>query len=48
MEAEGIRRAEAHGEAAELIIYVLDASKPLEREDQRRIESCRRIVRLWS
>ena len=36
MEAEGIRRAEAHGEAAELIIYVLDASNRL-REDQRRI-----------
>ena len=37
VEAEGIRRAEAHGEAAELIIYVLDASKPLEIEDQRRL-----------
>ena len=47
MEAEGIRRAEAHREVAELIIYVLDASKPLEK-DQRRIESCRRIARLWS
>ncbi len=38
VEAEGIRRAEAHGEAAELIIYVLDASKRLASEDQRRLE----------
>jgi tRNA modification GTPase len=38
VEAEGIRRAEAHGEAAELIIYVLDASEPLSTEDQRRLD----------
>jgi tRNA modification GTPase len=38
VEAEGIRRAEAHGEAAELIIYVLDASELLSTEDQRRLD----------
>jgi tRNA modification GTPase len=38
VEAEGIRRAEAHGESAELIIYVLDASKALSKEDQARLD----------
>jgi tRNA modification GTPase len=37
VEAEGIRRAEAHGEAAELIVYVLDASEPLSGEDRERL-----------
>lgn len=37
VEAEGIRRAEAHGEAAELIVYVLDASEPLSEEDRERL-----------
>ena len=37
VEAEGIRRAEAHGEAAELIVYVLDASEPLSEEDRNRL-----------
>ena len=38
IEAEGIRRAEAHGQEAHLSLYLLDASKPLHEEDRERIE----------
>jgi tRNA modification GTPase len=38
IEAEGIRRAEAHGREANLSIYLLDASEPLHDEDRRRLE----------
>jgi len=38
IEAEGIRRAEAHSEEANLSIYLLDASEPLHEEDRIRLE----------
>ncbi|HEY5622035.1 MAG TPA: tRNA uridine-5-carboxymethylaminomethyl(34) synthesis GTPase MnmE [Pontiella sp.] len=38
IEAEGIRRAEAHGEEAHLAIYLIDASRPLHEEDRLRLE----------
>ena len=38
IEAEGIRRAEAHSEEAHLSIYLLDASEPLNEEDRVRLE----------
>ncbi|MEN7972498.1 MAG: tRNA uridine-5-carboxymethylaminomethyl(34) synthesis GTPase MnmE, partial [Verrucomicrobiota bacterium] len=38
IEAEGIRRAEAHGAEAHLAIYLIDASQPLHDEDRTRIE----------
>ncbi len=38
IEAEGIRRAEAHGEEAHLAIYLIDASQPLDQEDRVRLE----------
>jgi len=37
IEAEGIRRAEAHGQEAHLAIYLIDASMPLHEEDQIRL-----------
>ncbi len=37
IEAEGIRRAEAHGEEAHLSIYLIDASRPLDDEDRVRL-----------
>ena len=37
IEAEGIRRAEAHGEEAHLAVYLVDASKPLHEEDRVRL-----------
>lgn len=38
IEAEGIRRAEAHGAEAHLAIYLIDASQPLHEEDRLRLE----------
>ncbi len=38
IEAEGVRRAEAHGEEANLSIYLVDASEPLHDEDRARLE----------
>ena len=38
IEAEGIRRAEAHKETAQLTLYLLDASQPLHEEDQKRLQ----------
>ncbi len=38
IEAEGIRRAEAHGLEAHLAIYLVDASQPLHEEDRIRLE----------
>jgi len=38
IEAEGIRRAEAHGSEAHLAVYLIDASKPLHEEDRMRLE----------
>ncbi len=38
IEAEGIRRAEAHSQEAHLAIYLVDASEPLHPEDQARLE----------
>jgi len=38
IEAEGIRRAEAHGEEAHLAVYLVDASQPLHEEDRGRLE----------
>lgn len=38
IEAEGIRRAEAHGQEAHLAIYLVDASQPLHDEDRMRLE----------
>jgi tRNA modification GTPase len=38
IEAEGIRRAEAHGLEANLSIYLIDASQPLHEEDRVRLE----------
>ena len=37
IEAEGIRRAEAHGQEAHLSIYLVDASQPLHEEDRVRL-----------
>lgn len=37
IEAEGIRRAEAHGEEAHLAIYLIDASEPVHAEDRNRL-----------
>jgi tRNA modification GTPase len=47
IEAEGIRRAEAHSEEAHLSVYLIDASQPLHDEDRLRIEKLppeRRVV----
>ena len=38
IEAEGIRRAEAHSQEAHLSIYLIDASLPLHEEDRARLE----------
>lgn len=38
IEAEGIRRAEAHSEEAHLSIYLIDASQPVDEEDRMRLE----------
>ncbi|WP_372796112.1 tRNA uridine-5-carboxymethylaminomethyl(34) synthesis GTPase MnmE [Pontiella sp.] len=38
IEAEGIRRAEAHSEEAHLSVYLIDASQPLHDEDKARLE----------
>ena len=38
IEAEGVRRAEAHGQEAHLAIYLVDASQPLHEEDRARLE----------
>lgn len=38
IEAEGIRRAEAHGKEAHLAIYLVDASQPLAIEDRVRLD----------
>jgi tRNA modification GTPase len=38
IEAEGIRRAEAHGEEAHLAVYIMDASQPVHEEDRVRLE----------
>jgi len=38
MEAEGVRRAEAHGKEAHLAVYLIDASQPLHEEDRVRLE----------
>jgi tRNA modification GTPase len=38
IEAEGIRRAEIHGEEAHLSIYLVDASQPLHEEDRERLD----------
>ena len=38
IEAEGVRRAEAHGEEAHLAVYLIDASQPLHEEDRVRLE----------
>ncbi len=38
IEAEGIRRAEAHGDEAHLAVYLVDASQPLHEEDRVRLE----------
>ncbi|HEY5653409.1 MAG TPA: tRNA uridine-5-carboxymethylaminomethyl(34) synthesis GTPase MnmE [Pontiella sp.] len=38
IEAEGIRRAEAHSKEAHLAIYLIDASEPLHEEDSERVE----------
>jgi tRNA modification GTPase len=38
IEAEGIRRAEAHGQEAHLAVYLIDASQPLHQEDRARLE----------
>lgn len=37
IEAEGIRRAEAHGQEAQVAIYLIDASQPLHPEDEARL-----------
>ena len=37
IEAEGIRRAEAHEAAAQLSLYLVDASQPLHEEDRQRL-----------
>jgi tRNA modification GTPase len=38
IEAEGIRRAEAHGQEAHLSVYLVDASQPLHQEDRARLD----------
>ena len=38
IEAEGIRRAEAHSAEAHLSVYLIDASQPLHEEDRLRLE----------
>jgi tRNA modification GTPase len=38
IEAEGVRRAEAHGQEAHLAVYLIDASEPLHVEDRARLE----------
>ncbi len=38
IEAEGVRRAEAHGQEAHLSVYLIDASEPLHEEDRARLE----------
>jgi len=38
IEAEGIRRAEAHGQEAHLSVYLVDASRPLHEEDRVRLD----------
>ena len=38
IEAEGIRRAEAHGQEAHLSVYLVDASQPLHEEDRVRLD----------
>ena len=38
IEAEGVRRAEAHGKEAHLAVYLIDASEPLHDEDRARLE----------
>jgi tRNA modification GTPase len=38
IEAEGVRRAEAHGLEAHLAIYLIDASQPLHPEDRARLD----------
>ena len=38
IEAEGVRRAEAHGKEAHVAIYLIDASQPLHEEDRIRLE----------
>jgi tRNA modification GTPase len=38
IEAEGVRRAEAHGKEAHLAVYLIDASQPPNEEDRVRIE----------
>ncbi|MCF7818874.1 MAG: hypothetical protein K9M54_13440, partial [Kiritimatiellales bacterium] len=38
IEAEGVRRAEAHGLEAHLTIYLIDASQPLHAEDRARLD----------
>jgi tRNA modification GTPase len=38
IEAEGVRRAEAHGKEAHLAVYLVDASQSLHKEDRDRLE----------
>ena len=38
IEAEGVRRAEAHSEEAHLSVYLIDASQSLHKEDRARLE----------
>ncbi len=38
IEAEGVRRAEAHSKEAHLAVYLIDASQPLHEEDRVRLE----------
>jgi len=38
IEAEGVRRAEAHSREAHLAVYLIDASRPLHEEDRTRLE----------
>ncbi len=38
IEAEGVRRAEAHSKEAHLAVYLIDASQPLHEEDRARLE----------
>lgn len=38
IEAEGVRRAEAHGKEAHLSVYLIDASQPLHEEDRVRLD----------
>jgi tRNA modification GTPase len=37
IEAEGVRRAEAHGREAHLAVYIIDVSQPLHEEDRMRL-----------